>query len=50
MADTAAVPAPKPAKKAAKPKKAASHPKYIEMVTVAIAALKEREFVSTGNL
>jgi histone H1/5 len=41
MADVAA-PAPPKAKKATKPKKAASHPKYSEMITAAVGALKER--------
>ena len=39
MADVAAKPA---AKKAAKPKKAPTHPKYSEMVGAAIKALKQR--------
>ena len=38
MSDAAA----KPAKKASKPKKAADHPKYIDMIVAAITALKER--------
>ena len=38
MSDAAA----KPAKKASKPKKAADHPKYIDMIKAAIVALKER--------
>lgn len=42
MADVAAAPAPVKAKKAAKPKKVASHPKYSDMVQEAICALKER--------
>ena len=50
MADTAVaapVAAPTPAKvnkvkKAAKPKKPATHPKYSEMIAAALGALKER--------
>ena len=34
---------PAKAKKAAKPKKAASHPKYIDMICAAITALKDRK-------
>ncbi|XP_061167864.1 histone H1-delta-like [Saccostrea echinata] len=42
MADTAA-PAKSPAKKkAAKPKVPAAHPKYIDMISTAVASLKER--------
>lgn len=41
MADTAAK-TPVKAKKVAKPKKPASHPKYSEMVKTAISSLKER--------
>ena len=40
MSDAAA--SPKKVKKAAAPKKPADHPKYIEMIAAAIAALKER--------
>lgn len=43
MADASApTPAKAKAKKAAKPKKPAAHPKYSEMIKAAIAALKER--------
>ncbi|KAH3896065.1 histone H1-delta-like [Dreissena polymorpha] len=47
MADTAvaapvAAPTPAKVKKAAKPKKPASHPKYSEMIAAALGALKER--------
>ena len=41
MTDTAPAPVQK-AKKAAKPKKPASHPKYGEMIAAALGALKER--------
>ena len=42
MADAAPAPAKSPKKKAAKPKKPATHPKYSEMVKKAITSLKER--------
>ena len=43
MADAAPAPAKSPSKKkAAKPKKPSSHPKYSEMISKAITALKER--------
>ena len=37
-----AAPAKSPKKKAAKPKKPATHPKYSEMIKAAISALKDR--------
>lgn len=42
MADVAPAPAATKAKKPAKPRKAAAHPKYSEMIAAAVAALKER--------
>ena len=42
MTDTAPAVAVPKVKKAAKPKKPASHPKYSEMIAAALGALKER--------
>lgn len=42
MTDTATAPVKTPAKKAAKPKKPATHPKYSEMIAAALKSLKER--------
>ncbi|XP_041360705.1 histone H1-delta-like [Gigantopelta aegis] len=42
MSDAASTPVKTPKKKTSKPKTPASHPKYSQMIKVAIAALKER--------